>query len=84
MTHNARLWSAERQAIEDFVQDVVHGPVFVPAFSVSKLPPAGEYSKVATSGGTHLIFVYDETGGPTIAFSDGTNWLRVQDRAVVA
>lgn len=31
-----------------------------------------------------LIFVSDETGGATIAFSDGTNWRRVQDRAVVS
>jgi len=33
---------------------------------------------------TGLIFVYDESGGPTLAFSDGTHWLRVQDRAIVS
>lgn len=31
-----------------------------------------------------LVFVSDETGGATLAFSDGTNWRRVQDRAVIA
>lgn len=31
-----------------------------------------------------VIFVSNETGGATLAFSDGTNWRRVQDRAVVA
>lgn len=36
----------------------------------------------ANTGG--LIYVSDETGGSTIAFSDGTNWRRVQDRAIVA
>lgn len=30
------------------------------------------------------IYVSDETGGATVAFSDGTNWRRVQDRAVVS
>lgn len=30
------------------------------------------------------IYVSNETGGKTIAFSDGTNWRRVQDRAVVS
>lgn len=31
-----------------------------------------------------LIFVPDDIGGPVPAFSDGTNWLRVTDRAVVS
>jgi len=31
-----------------------------------------------------LIFVSNESGGTTIAFSDGTNWRRVQDRAIVS
>ncbi len=30
------------------------------------------------------IYVSDETGGATLAFSDGTNWRRVQDRAIVS
>ena len=31
-----------------------------------------------------MIFVSNETGGATIAFSDGTNWRRVQDRSIVS
>lgn len=31
-----------------------------------------------------LIYVSNEAGGKTMAFSDGTNWRRVQDRAVVS
>jgi hypothetical protein len=31
-----------------------------------------------------LIFVSDETGGAIPAFSDGTNWRRVSDRAIVS
>lgn len=30
------------------------------------------------------IYVSNETGGATLAFSDGTNWRRVQDRNVVS
>ncbi len=31
-----------------------------------------------------VLFVSDETGGATLAFSDGTNWRRVQDRVIVS
>lgn len=34
------------------------------------------------SGG--MIYVSDETGGAVPAFSDGTNWRRVTDRAIVS
>jgi hypothetical protein len=30
-----------------------------------------------------IIYVSDESGGATLAFSDGTNWRRVQDRAII-
>ena len=31
-----------------------------------------------------MIYVSDETGGAVPAFSDGTNWRRVTDRAIVS
>ncbi len=31
-----------------------------------------------------VLFVSNETSGATIAFSDGTNWRRVQDRVIVS
>ena len=31
-----------------------------------------------------MIFVSNETGGATMAFYDGTNWRRIQDRAVIS
>ena len=37
----------------------------------------------ATTPG-RMIYVSDETGGAIPAFSDGTNWRRVTDRAVVS
>jgi hypothetical protein len=48
----------------------------LPSFTVSTLPsanPAGQ-----------MLFVTDETGGSIPAFSDGTNWRRVTDRAIVS
>ena len=45
------------------------------SFTVATLP-------TAVTGG--FIYVSDETGGATMAFSDGTNWRRVQDRAIVS
>jgi len=39
---------------------------------------------VATAHQGSTIYVTDETGGAILAFSDGTNWLRVTDRAVIS
>ena len=39
---------------------------------------------VPTGAAGKSIYVSDETGGATLAFHDGTNWRRVQDRAVVS
>lgn len=47
-------------------------------YTVATLPDV----PVATEPG--LIFVSDETGGAIPAFSDGTDWRRVTDRAVVS
>ncbi len=55
---------------------IFSGPVFLPSFTVGTLPAA------TTAGG--LIYVSDETGGAVLAFSDGADWRRVTDRAVVA
>ncbi|MCC6779779.1 MAG: hypothetical protein IT537_24625 [Hyphomicrobiales bacterium] len=45
------------------------------SYAVATLPSA------ATAG--QEIYVSDESGGAVLAFSDGTNWRRVTDRAVV-
>ena len=46
-------------------------------YTVLTVPTASSYPR-------GIIYVSDETGGATLAFSDGTNWRRVQDRAVVS
>lgn len=50
--------------------------LFVPSFTVATLPPA------TLAGG--IIYVSNEVGGAVLAFSDGTNWRRVTDRAIVS
>jgi len=48
----------------------------LPPYTVSTLP--------AASPAGQMLFVTDETGGSVPAFSDGTNWRRVTDRAIVS
>lgn len=52
-------------------------PFPVPEYTVATLPSASDYDN-------HIIIVSDETGGRTIATSDGTNWCRVSDGATVS
>ena len=52
-------------------------PVALVAFSKTALPAAGKHKQI-------LIYVTDEAGGAVPAFSDGTNWRRVTDRAIVS
>lgn len=56
---------------------VAGGPVVLPSFTVATVPSASLWTR-------GMIYVSDDTGGPTPAFSDGANWRRVADRAVVA
>lgn len=55
----------------------VDGPVRVKSYAKASLP-------AASAGAGQMIYVSDEAGGAVIAFSDGTNWRRVSDRAVVS
>lgn len=51
--------------------------VQAPGYTVATLPSAATYAR-------GLIYVSNEVGGAVLAFSDGTNWRRVTDRAVVS
>ncbi|MFK7940753.1 MAG: DUF2793 domain-containing protein [Roseovarius sp.] len=55
-----------------------YGPVRLPSYTVAALPAPG------LAGAGSQAFVSDETGGAVPAFSDGTNWRRYTDRAVVS
>lgn len=47
------------------------------SYTVATLPSASVNARL-------MIYVSDETGGAVPAFSDGTNWRRVTDRAIVS
>lgn len=53
-------------------------PLRLPSYSVAGVPSA------STMGAGTMIYVSNEAGGAVIAFSDGTSWLRVTDRAVIS
>lgn len=53
------------------------GPVRLATYTVATVPAAADY----TQG---LIYVSNEAGGATPAFSDGTNWRRFADRAIIS
>lgn len=53
------------------------GPVEFPQYTVAGVPSASAYTG-------HMIYVSNETRGSVMAFSDGSNWRRVTDRAVIS
>ena len=55
-------------------------PVPLPQVTVAQL--AAFRFRAGTAA--RLVYVTDETGGATPAFSDGTDWRRVSDRAAVS
>lgn len=52
-------------------------PLPLSRYTVSTVPAASAFPGC-------VIYVSDETGGATMAFSDGTNWRRVQDRNIIS
>lgn len=52
-------------------------PLKLQSYTVAGVPTASSHTGA-------MIYVSNETGGATVAFSDGTNWRRVQDRAIIA
>ena len=52
-------------------------PFVAANYTVATLPSA-------TSTTRGVVYVSDEIGGPTLAFSNGTNWLRLRDNVIVS
>jgi|GEM_PF-1079538 len=52
-------------------------PFKVPTYSVGAQPSA------ITSGAGAIVYINNEAGGAVLAFSDGVNWRRTTDRAIV-
>ena len=75
---HAPTWAHElARRIESEIRDGTGQPVQLPAFTVSDMPDASRFRY-------RWIFVSDETGGAVPAFSDGSDWRRCTDRAVVS
>ncbi len=64
--------------LQNFLDDLslASGVKQLEPFTVAALPNA------APSG--RIVFVSDDIGGAVLAFSDGENWLRSTDRAIVS
>jgi len=54
------------------------GAARVGAYTITTLPSA------SSNGEGAIIYVSDESGGATLAFSDGANWKRVSDNQIVS
>jgi hypothetical protein len=64
--------------LEDRVNRFLVGDaVIVPEYTVAGVPTASDWDN-------GVIIVSNETGGRTLATSDGTDWRRVSDGAVIS
>ena len=70
-------WKTLVEALNFSVADDAQLLFQAKTYTVAGLPSAATYPR-------GVIYVSNETGGATIAFSDGSNWRRVQDRNVVS
>ena len=57
--------------------EITASELTLPSYTVSTVP-------TASASTAQIIFVSDETGGATLAYSDGTNWRRLQDLAIIS
>ena len=79
---SSRVWS---EWFQSTWRRVGQGPLTIQGYTVAALPTATDFGSVnPTDPFSSIIFIYDESGGATLAFSDGTNWLRVQDRSIAS
>ena len=63
---------------DGFGEDLIAETLALPQVTVSGVTAA------STANKGQIVYVSDETGGATLAFSDGTNWRRLQDRTVIS
>ena len=58
-------------------EEIKASELTLPSYTVAGVP-------TASASTSQVIFVSNETGGATLAFSDGTNWRRLQDLAIIS
>ena len=76
LSPDGSTWSEALVADPATASLALSAPLGLATATVATLPSA------ATAG--QLLYVSDESGGPVLAFSDGSSWRRVTDRAVVS
>ena len=74
--------SVWRKWINSLFERVNEGPFLIRGYTVADAPDAAEWSDGIDYSA--LVYISDETGGATLAFSDGTDWRRVQDRTIIS
>jgi hypothetical protein len=57
--------------------EVLFGYLQLAGFTVATVPRAGNYPQ-------GMVYISDESGGAVVAFSDGVDWRRVTDRAIIS
>ncbi len=75
-----RVMAQDLSKMRDMVYEAVNvnaDNTVLPSYTVATLPSA-------SANPQRLVYVSDESGGPVPVFSDGTNWRRVTDRAIVS
>lgn len=79
-SNRLRIWTNNSERLKVFDNGILisNGSVGLESYTVAGVPSA------STHGAGAMIYVSDETGGAVVAFSDGTDWRRVTDRAVIA
>lgn len=65
------------QSIKRAVEFTMNGPQRLGVYTVATAPTASKWTNFA-------IIISDESGGRTIATSDGTHWKRVKDGANIS
>ena len=75
--HRRRLAQRANASLPHDATKAMTAPLRLKSYTVATVPTASLYTGA-------LIHVSDETGGAITAFSDGTDWRRCTDRAVVS
>jgi hypothetical protein len=78
-TDDPKAWKEWARTIYPRLQP---GPFTIPGYVVVDVPDATKWGDGTNF--TSIIMVSDETGGLTLAYSDGTNWLRTSDRTAIS
>jgi hypothetical protein len=76
-THGDVCIGQTRGRLRVFREAIFDLPPQVPTYTVATVPSVSLYPR-------GVIYVSDESGGAVLAFSDGTNWRRVTDRAIIS